>query len=125
MKALLGLIPPTVSNANVVNVGQMADLPLGSVVETNCVFSRDSVKPIVAKQLPNDVNALVLRNALNIENTYYGIKARDFRRIFEAFANQPLCSGLKTSEARELFTRMVKATGEYLKEYFPLDKPIL
>lgn len=125
MKALLGLIPPLVSNANTVNVGQMPGLPLGSVVETNCVFSRDSVKPIAAKPLPNDVNALVLRNALNIENTYYGIKERDFKRIFEAFVNQPLCSGLKIPDARELFTRMVKATGEYLKEYFPLDKPIL
>lgn len=125
MKALLGLIPPTVSNANVVNVGQMPDMPLGSIVETNCVFSRNSVKPIAAKPLPKDVNALVLRNALNIENTYYGIKERDFKRIFEAFVNQPLCSCLKIPDAKELFTRMVKATGEYLKEYFPLDKPIL
>lgn len=125
MKAILGIIPPTVSNANVVNVGQMPDLPLGSVVETNCVFARDSVKPVTAKPLPKDVNALVLRNAVNIENTYYGIKNRDMRQIFEAFANQPLCSGLRLSEAKELFVRMVKATEGYLKEYFPLDKPIL
>lgn len=122
MKALLGLIPPIVSNANTLNVGQMADMPLNSVVETNCVFSRDSVKPIVARPLPKDVNALVLRNALNIENTYYGIKNRDFRQIFEAFVNQPLCSGLTVSDAKELFTRMVNATEGYLKGYFPLDK---
>ena len=100
----------------------MADMPFNSVVETNCVFSRDGVKPIVAKPLPKDVNALVLRNALNIENTYYGIKNRDFRQIFEAFVNQPLCSGLTVSDAKELFTRMVNATEDYLKGYFPLDK---
>ncbi len=122
MKALMGLIPPIVSNANTLNAGQMADMPPGSVVETNCVFSRDSVKPVVAKQLPGDVNALVLRNAQNIENMYYGIKHRDFQRIFESFINQPLCSGLALSEARELFTRMVNATGDYLREYFPLDR---
>lgn len=122
MKALLGLIPPKVSNANTRNVGQMADLPLGSVVETNCVFSRDSVKPVAAKPLPKNVNALVLRNALNIENTYYGIKHRDFSELFEAFVNQPLCSGLTLSDAKELFTRMVHATEEYLKEYYPLDR---
>lgn len=122
MKALLGLIPPMVSNANTLNVGQMAGMPIGSVVETNCVFSRNSVKPIVAKPLPGDVNALVLRNAQNIENAYYGIKNRDFRQIFEAFVNQPLCSGLALSDARELFVRMVKATDEYLRDYFPLDK---
>ena len=122
MKALLGLIPAHVSNANIVNVGQMADMPLGSVVETNCVFSRDSVKPIVAKPLPKDVSALVLRNAMNIENTYYGIKNRDFRAIFEAFANQPLCSGLTTAQAKELFTGMVKATSGYLKDFYPLGE---
>lgn len=122
MKALLGLIPPIVSNANTLNVGQMAGLPAGSVVETNCVFSRNSVKPIVAKPLPGDVNALVLGNAQNIENAYNGIKNRDFRQIFEAFVNQPLCSGLALSDARELFVRMVKATDNYLRDYFPLDK---
>ena len=122
MKALLGLIPPIVSNANTLNVGQMAGMPAGSVVEPNCVFSRNSVKPIVAKPLPGDVNALVLRNAQNIENAYNGIKNRDFRQIFEAFVNQPLCSGLALSDARELFVRMVKATDNYLRDYFPLDK---
>lgn len=122
MKALLGLIPPMVSNANTVNVGQMAGMPLGSVVETNCVFSRDSVKPIVAKPLPGDVNVLVLRNAMNIENTYHGIKNRDLHRIFEAFVNQPLCSGLGLDQAKELFTDMVNATAGYLEEYYPLDR---
>ena len=119
MKALLGLIPPKVSNANVVNAGQMSGLPLGSVVETNCVFARGSLKPVVSKPLPGDVNALVLRNALNIENTYYGIKERDPNRIFEAFINQPLCSGLSLSDARELFGSMAAATEKYLKAYYP------
>lgn len=120
MKALLGLIPAHVSNANIVNVGQMADMPLGAVVETNCVFSRNSVKPIVAKPLPKDVSALVYHSCVNIENTYYGIKNRDFRAIFEAFANQPLCSGLTIAEAKELFISMVNATSGYLKDYYPL-----
>ena len=121
IKALLGLIPAKVSNANVINVGQMPDLPLGSVVETNCVFSHNSLKPVTSKRLPNDVNALVLRNAMNIENTYYGIKHRDTDRIFEAFVNQPLCSGLSLAEARELFGRMVNSTKEYLKDYYPAE----
>lgn len=122
MKAILGLIPAHVSNANVPNVGQMPDLPLGSIVETNCVFSRNSVKPITAKPLPKTVNALVYRNSVNIENTYYGVKNRDLSAIFEAFANQPLCSGLSVSRARELFCRMIKGTSEYLKDFFPLGE---
>lgn len=119
IKALLGLIPPLVSNANMPNVGQMRDMPLGAVVETNCVFSRGSVKPITAKPLPADVSALVLRNCLNIENTFYGIKNRDIRAIFEAFANQPLCSKLSIDDAKTLFGEMTAKTRDYLKEYFP------
>lgn len=121
MKALLGVAPPMVSNANTINIGQMPDMPLGSVVETNCVFSCDSVKPIVAKPLPGAVSALVLRNAQNIENMYDGIKHRSLDTIFEAFVNQPLCSTLAVDAARELFVRMVRATSGYLREYFPLD----
>ncbi len=121
MKALLGVIPATVSNANVINVGQMPDMPLGSVVETNCVFSLDSVKPVAAKRLPEAVNALVLRNAQNIENTYYGIKHRNVKEIFEAFINQPLCSNLALSDGRELFNRMTEKTKEYLKDYYSME----
>lgn len=122
MKALLGLIPPMVSNANTINVGQMPDLPLGSVVETNCVFSQNSLKPITAKRLPSSVNALVLRNAINIENTYYGIKNRDINQIFEAFVNQPLCSGLPLDDARELFNSMIDATRAYLEPYYTAEQ---
>ena len=122
IKALAGAIPPRISNANVINVGQMPDMPLGSVVETNCVFSQNSLKPITAKRLPRDVNALVLRNAVNIENTYYGIKERSFDRIFEAFMNQPLCAGLSLDDGRALFGRLVKATEKYLKDYYPMEK---
>lgn len=119
MKALLGLVPPIVSNANLPNVGQMRDMPMGAVVETNCVFSRNSIKPVTAKPLPANVNALVLRNCLNIENMYYGIKHRDFKQIMGAFINQPLCSKLNLYDASMLFIEMINATGGYLKEYFP------
>lgn len=122
MKALLGLIPPVVSNANTVNVGQMPDLPLGSVVETNCVFSRNSLKPVTAKRLPPNVNVLVLRNAQNIENAYYGIKHRDGKEIFEAFVNQPLCAGLSLDRAKELFHSMTEATKAYLEPYYSPDQ---
>lgn len=122
MKALLGLIPPTVSNANTVNIGQMPDLPIGSIVETNCVFSQNSLKPITAKRLPQNVNALVLRNALNIENAYYGIKHRNVNEIFEAFVNQPLCSAISLNDAKELFNSMMDATKNYLEPYFSSER---
>ena len=42
IRALLGLCD-LVTNANIPNVGQIANLPLGAVVETNVVFRADKV----------------------------------------------------------------------------------
>lgn len=121
MKALVGM-GDLVSNANTVNRGQAPDLPMGSIVETNCRFSRDRLTPCPASPLPPAVLPLVARNAMNIETLYDGIKRRDFDEIFEAFLNQPLCSVLSTDQARELFRKMVSATSEYLKPYYDLSK---
>ena len=119
LKAILGF-EKIVSNVNLPNRGQMLDLPLGAVVETNCVFTNDSVEPVVSRPLPSEVNNLVLRNCINIETTYEGIKARDLDKIFHAFVNQPLCSTLSLDNARNLFNQMVSNTKEYLKPYFVL-----
>lgn len=120
MKAIMGL-KTVVSNVNLPNMGQMAQLPLGSIVETNCVFSNDQVKPVVSNPLPTAAANLVQRNCLNIDTTYEGIKNRDLDTIFAAFANQPLCSTLTVEQCRELFREMCLNTREYLNPYFDLD----
>lgn len=120
MKAVLG-IKDMVSNVNAPNRGQMEDMPFGTIVETNCLFSRDSIKPLKAQKLPLAVQNLVIRNVFNIEELYEGIKRRDFNRIFNAFVNQPLCSTLTLLEAKELFKEMVVKTRKYLDEYFDID----
>lgn len=107
-----------VSNVNMPNSGQMPDMPLGTVVETNCVFDGDSVKPVVANRLPAAVTALVSRAALNVETCYHGIKTRNLEEIFSSFVNQPLVSSLSVDEARKLFDEMTAATAPYLRDYY-------
>ncbi|MBQ0010437.1 MAG: alpha-glucosidase/alpha-galactosidase, partial [Ruminococcus sp.] len=97
------------------------DLPIGSIVETNCLFERDRLTPCKASPLPPAVLPLVARNAMNIEALYDGIKHRDFDVIFESFLNQPLCSSLSVDQAHELFRSMALATSEYLKPYYDLS----
>ena len=99
----------------------MSQLPLGSIVETNCVFSNDQVKPVLSNPLPTAVATLVQRNCSNIDTTYEGIKARDLDKIYMAFANQPLCNGLSMGESKALFKEMCYNTREYLDAYFDLD----
>lgn len=120
MKALLGE-KTVVSNVNMPNRGQMPQMPLGSIVETNCVFSNDMVSPVVSKPLPTGASNLVYRCCVNIDNTYEGIKERDLDKIYQAFVNQPLCNCLTMHESKELFKEMCLNTREYLDPYFDLD----
>ena len=120
MKALMGM-KTVVSNVNLPNRGQMPQMPLGSIVETNCVFSNDQVNPVTAKPLPSAAANLVHRCCLNVDTTYEGIKERDLSKLFAAFANQPLCSSLTMEQCEELFRQMCYNTREYLDPYFDLD----
>lgn len=120
MKAILGY-NPIISNVNMPNLGQMTGIREGAIVETNCIFTNDMVKPVLAKKLPSDVLALVNRASLNIDTTYEGIKNRNWQTIFNAFANQPLCSGVKREKLRDLFIEMVNNTSLYLKDYYDFN----
>lgn len=121
MQAILGG-GKVVSNVNIPNSGQMPNMPLGTVVETNCVFDGNSVKPVTANPLPPAVQTLVYRNAMNIETCYHGIKERNLDEIFASFINQPLCAGLSVDNGRKLFAEMIKATAPYLKAYYDLSR---
>lgn len=121
MKALLGE-KTVVSNVNMPNRGQMPQMPLGSIVETNCVFSNDMVSPVVSKPLPTGAKNLVYRCCVNIDNTYEGIRERNLEKIYQAFVNQPLCNCLTMHESKELFKEMCLNTREYLDPYFDLDE---
>ena len=118
IQAILGL-KTVVSNVNMPNRGQMPGLPIGSIVETNCVFTNGYVKPVTAKPLPAGALALVRRNCDNIDLTCEGIRERNLDKIFAAFLNQPLCSCLSMEQARELFDTMCENTREYLAPYYP------
>ena len=120
MKALLGF-GPIVSNVNMPNKGQMPQMPLGSIVETNCVFSNDMVTPVVSRELPLGSCNLVYRSCVNIDNAYEGIKERNLDKIYQAFVNQALCNSLTMEESKELFKEMCYNTRNYLDQYYDLD----
>jgi alpha-galactosidase/6-phospho-beta-glucosidase family protein len=120
IQALLGR-KKIVSNVNLPNQGQMPGFPQGAIVETNAVFSHDSVRPVVSKPLPPLVQAMVLNHLYNLETLYQGIKTRDLQAIFRAFLQQPLCANLRIEEAKALFRTMIEATKAYLEPYFAVN----
>lgn len=120
MKAVLG-IKDIVSNVNAPNMGQIDWLPKNSIVESNCLFTKDSIKPLHASSLPIEVQNLIIRNSYNIDTLYEGIKKRDLAVIFSSFINQPLCSTISLDEGKALFKEMLLATRKYLDQYFSID----
>ena len=115
IRALLGLCD-LVTNVNIPNVGQIPNLPLGAVVETNAIFRSDEVTPVFAGNIPTEIHSLVSRICAEQEAVFDGIKRRDLEAIFEAFASDPLVT-CSLSDARKLFNEMVENTKEYLKDY--------
>lgn len=119
IRALLGL-HDLVTNVNIPNMGQIPNLPIGAVVETNAVFRSNSLQPIFAGPIPKEIYAMVSRVCLEQENLSDAIAERNIEKIFEIFSNDSLVT-ISLKEARELFDIMVSNTAEYLKDY-KIDK---
>lgn len=115
MKALLGL-GELVTNVNIPNRGQIPNLPIGAVVESNAVFRADSVTPVVAGDVPVEIHSMVSRISTEQEQISKAVAERDLERIFNAFAADPLVT-CAYDNAKELFKEMVYNTRKYLDSY--------
>lgn len=115
MAALLGL-NNFVTNVNLPNIGQIENLPLGAVVETNAYISGDSIVPLCSGSIPDDVNHLVSRHVYNQELTVKAVLNEDYEKVFNAFVNDPLMD-LPVDEAKKLFNKMLENTKQYLPAY--------
>lgn len=115
MKALVGL-DRVVSNVNLPNRGQIANLPLGAVVETNAVFSRSSVQPVLAGSLPEGIRQLILPHVENHALTLEAALTCDRELVARAFLNDPNVGAKCTDGAkiRALVDDMIAGTAAYL-----------
>ena len=115
IRALLGL-HTMVTNVNLPNVGQIPNLPLGVVVETNAVFEADRVIPVMTGPLPQGIYPLISRIVGEQELVVEAALTRDLELAFNAFAADPLVT-VDTVTARQMFDEMIENTKTYLKMY--------
>jgi galacturan 1,4-alpha-galacturonidase len=113
VKALLGL-GDLVTNVNLPNEGQMPGLPAGAVVETNALFRKDSVRPVVAGAVPGPLLSLMLQHVENQEGILKAAAARSLEDALLVFMNDPQVRGLSPADARRLLAEM---TARTLPEY--------
>ncbi|MBP3496137.1 MAG: alpha-glucosidase/alpha-galactosidase [Clostridia bacterium] len=115
MRALLGLCD-LITNVNIPNLGQIPNLPLGAVVETNAIFRSDELKPVFAGNIPNEIYPLVAKICSEQEAVSDAVAKRDLGAIFNAFASDPLVT-CSIEDAKKLFNEMVENTKDYLTDY--------
>lgn len=115
LRALFGL-RELVTNVNIPNRGQIPNLPLGAVVETNAVFRANHLQPVFAGEVPENIYPLIASVCAEQELIAQGIKERNVDKLFEAFANDGLVT-CSLEEAKELFDEMCDNTKKYLTMY--------
>ncbi len=112
MQALSGY-KTLVSNVNIPNIGQCPDLPIGAVTETNAVFRHNTVTPVCAGAMPNEIHAMVSRHVHNHATIMRASAEHDMDAAFTAFINDPLVT-CSYSDAKKLFNEMVENTRKYI-----------
>ncbi|TYS08663.1 alpha-glucosidase/alpha-galactosidase [Bacillus subtilis] len=103
--ALLGL-GELVTNVNAPNQGQVSNLPLQAIVETNALITRNSVQPIFSGALPKGVEMIATRHVSNQEAVAEAGLTKNRALAFQAFLNDPLVT-IDRSDAEKLFDDML------------------
>jgi alpha-galactosidase len=113
IKAILGL-GDLVSNVNVPNRGQIPNLPLGAVVETNALFGLNRIEPVYAGEVPANILPLVARHVYNQENTLRAAMTCDRKLAFSTFMNDPMMAHVTLEDGEKLFNDMLENQRKYL-----------
>ncbi|MCL2758908.1 MAG: alpha-glucosidase/alpha-galactosidase [Treponema sp.] len=109
VKALLGLTGIT-TNVNFPNVGQMPDIPMGTIVETNANFKKSKIEPVAVRSLPSDIRALIMHHVLSQEGIVEAVFEDDMEKVFRIFSQDLEVQKLSLSDARSMFNEMYAKT---------------
>ena len=116
MRALLGL-ENMITNVNLPNVGQIPNLPIGTIVETNAAFRNDSLQPVFAGNVPDSIYPLIARAAREYDNMLDAGFSLDLSYAYKLFAETRSVQNLTEAQKEDLFKTMCEGTKEYLKDY--------
>ncbi len=101
------------TNAVTINRGQIQNLPIGSIVETNGLFSHNHFIPVFAGEIPKNIKPLVERQIANTNLLVDAILDNDLDQIFNVFLNDSMMN-LDISKATALFKDLLKANSEHI-----------
>lgn len=105
-----------ISAVSLPNKGQVENLPLNAIVETNALISCESVRPVCSGKLPESAAGLSVRHVYNRQAVVRAFEERDLDIAFNAFLNDPLMT-CSLTEATELYREMLSAVRSHLLYY--------
>lgn len=117
MKAILGL-GDLVTNVNLPNKGQMKGYPMGAVVETNAIFSKNSVEPIESTPLPLEVDAMLIKHVYHHEAFIKALRNKDIQAVKAIIADDPQCGGASYEDVSRIFDKIYEHNKESLDYYW-------
>ena len=99
---------------NLKNIGQVSNLPMGTVVETACLIDKNGITPITYGALPDCIAALMepLANVFNM--TVKACLERDKELALQALRLDPTCSHLTWDQVNEMGERLLKAHKKFI-----------
>lgn len=102
---------------NMVNVGQVADLPMGAVVETMGYVDAGGFTPLAMGTMPEPLAGLILQHAkVQLATVEAGLDGNLDDAII-ALAADPVCSHLSIGDIRKMGLEMLKANRQYLPQF--------
>lgn len=117
IKAILGL-EDLVTNVNLPNKGQIKGYPMNAVVETNALFSENSVEPIESTPLPDELNAMIVKHVYHHEAFIKALKNKDVAAVKNIIADDPQCGVASYEDVSRIFDKIYEHNKESLDYYW-------
>jgi galacturan 1,4-alpha-galacturonidase len=116
VKALLGYAS-LLTNVNMPNRGQIPNLPLGHVVETNALFRFQDLRPLDAGPMSGFPLEITLRHIKIHQLLLKAFDTKDLSFAKEALHIDPLTSSLSIDDKQKMFDEIVELIKPYLNDY--------
>jgi alpha-galactosidase len=108
---------PFIDVGNLPNIGQIDNLPRGSVVETAVRVDRNGFTPLTFGPLPEPLRSLVAPWPAVFDLTVEACFQRSRNLALQALRLDPTCAHLNTREVHEMGQRLMRAHARYLPAF--------
>jgi alpha-galactosidase/6-phospho-beta-glucosidase family protein len=103
---------------NLVNIGQIPNLPLGAVVETMGYADGAGARPLTVGPLPEELRRLCAPHAeVQLRTVEAGLSG-DLEAALAALRADPLCAHLTGSDVRKLGLELLEANRRHLPQFY-------